>query len=259
MCSCRATRSGPSACGHEKHLRPDFAAVNTQASPTWRGTASPQGQSALFWLVPECTPLCAAPPPGDASACWRAAMSGMHSQGEMMSRVLSARLELTATAATSRLSRHRVFTPTIAFDPPGLGSTTCDRITSSTKCHIEKHAEPHEKERDASKIGECVLDDSEEECSDGCCCFTKGTKEECRGYQLDNYTLTALVESGNEEYQHFQNATGHWVRRLGRKVCPALVGVLVAILGQRRRPRRVELPQHSGSPAKVSQYCFHCL
>ena len=157
-----------------------------------------------------------------------------------MSRVLSARLELAAIAATSRLSRHRVFTPTIAFDPPGLGSTTCDRITSSTECHIEKHAEPHEKERNASKIGECVLDDSEEECSDGCCCFTKGTKEECRGYQLDNYTLTALVESGNEEYQHFQNATGHWVRRLGRKVCPALVGVLVAILGQRRRPRRVD-------------------
>ena len=187
-------------------------------------------------------------------------MSGMHSQGEMMSRVLSARLELAAIAATSRLSRHRVFTPTIAFDPPGLGSTTCDRITSSTECHIEKHAEPHEKERDASKIGECVLDDSEEDCSDGCCCFTeKNSEEECRRYQLDNYTLTALVESGNEEYQHFQNATGHWVRRLGRKVCPALVGVLVAILGQRRRPRRVELPQHSGSPAKVSQYCFHCL
>ena len=65
-------------------------------------------------------------------------------------------------------------------------------------------------------------------------------EEKCREYQLDNYTLTALVESGNEEYQHFQNATGHWVRRLGRKVCPALVGVLVAILGQRRRPRRVD-------------------
>ena len=138
--------------------------------------------------------------------------------------MLSARLELAAIAATSRLSRHRVLTHKIAFDPPGLGSTTCDRITSSTECHIEKHIKPFEKDRDASKLGECVLDDSEEDCSDGCCCFTeKNSEEECRRYQLDNYTLTALVESGNEEYQHFQNATGHWVRRLGRKVCPALV------------------------------------
>ena len=146
-------------------------------------------------------------------------MSGMHSQG-VISRVLSARLELAAIAATSRLSRHRVLTHKIAFDPPGLGSTTCDRITSSTECHIEKHIKPFEKDRDASKLGECVLDDSEEECSEGCCCFTlKDSEEECRGYQLDNYTLTALVESGNEEYQHLQNATGHWVRRLGRKVC----------------------------------------
>ena len=70
-------------------------------------------------------------------------------------------------------------------------------------------------------IGECVLDnygvEEEDECSDGCCCFTESNgEEECRAYQLDNYTLTALVESGDEEYQHFQNATGHWVRRHGQ-------------------------------------------
>ena len=130
----------------------------------------------------------------------------------MLSSVLSA-IELALSSPPSR------------FDPSGLASTICDRTTSSTICHNETHITPHEKDPNASKIGECVLDDSQKKCSDGCCCFTiQGTsKEECREYQLDNYTLTALVESGNEEYQHFQNATGHWVRRLGRKVCPALV------------------------------------
>ena len=83
-------------------------------------------------------------------------------------------------------------------------------------CHIEKHVEPHEKDPDASLIGSCVLDnygvEDEDECSDGCCCFTKNDgSEKCRRYQLDNFTLTALVESGDEEYQHLQNSTGHWV------------------------------------------------
>lgn len=86
-------------------------------------------------------------------------------------------------------------------------------------CHIEKHVEPHEKDPDASLIGSCVLDnygvEDEDECSDGCCCFTETmhphSTEECRRYQLDNFTLTALVESGDEEYQHLQNSTGHWV------------------------------------------------
>ena len=107
------------------------------------------------------------------------------------------------------------------FNPPGLITTSCDRITSSTVCHNETFTTPHEKDPDASLIGECVLDnygvEEEDKCSDGCCCFTKSKgKEKCRAYQLDNYTLTALVESGDEEYQHFQNATGHWVRRHGQ-------------------------------------------
>ena len=98
---------------------------------------------------------------------------------------------------------------------------------------------PHEKDADASKVGTCVLDnygnEDEDECSDGCCCFTSDvgkSEETCRLYLLDNYTLTALVDTGNEEYQHFRNATGHWVRRLV-KVCPELSqqSVLVAILG----------------------------
>ena len=49
---------GPVRADTKNICAADFAAVNTQASPTWRGTASPQGQSALFWLVPECTPVC---------------------------------------------------------------------------------------------------------------------------------------------------------------------------------------------------------
>ena len=108
--------------------------------------------------------------------------------------------------------------PPLRFDPPGLASTTCDRITSSTTCHNETHTTPHGKDSDASKIGECVLDDSKKECSDGCCCVTSGDgdSENCHDYNLDNYTLDALVESGDEEYQHFQNDTGHWVRRHGQ-------------------------------------------
>ena len=105
---------------------------------------------------------------------------------------------------------------------------SCDRITSSTVCHIEKHVVPHEKDADLSLVGTCVLDnygvEDEEQCSDGCCCFTYDigrSEEECRRYPLDDYTLTALVDSGDEEYQHLQNATGHWVRRLV-KVCPEL-------------------------------------
>ena len=89
----------------------------------------------------------------------------------------------------------------------GLGMTTCDRITSTTVCHNETH--------DPEQLGKCVFDDE-----DGECCFTQKypgregyRKEKCRYYNLDNYTLTALVESGNEEYQHFQNATGHWETR----------------------------------------------
>ena len=110
------------------------------------------------------------------------------------------------------------------FSPPGLGNTTCDRITSSSVCHIEKHVEPHEKDSNASLVGKCVYDNygvyNDDECSDGCCCFTKNDgSEECRRYQLENFTLTALVESGNEEYQHLKNSTGHWVRRFLIKKC----------------------------------------
>ena len=51
-------RSGPSARADTKNIcAADFAAVNTQASPTWRGTASTQGQSAFFMVsarVPPC-------------------------------------------------------------------------------------------------------------------------------------------------------------------------------------------------------------
>ena len=81
--------------------------------------------------------------------------------------------------------------PPLRFDPPGLASTTCDRITSSTTCHNETHTTPHGKDSDASKIGECVLDDSKKECSDGCCCVTSGDgdSENCHDYNLDNYSL----------------------------------------------------------------------
>ena len=89
-------------------------------------------------------------------------------------------------------------------------------------------------------------------------------EEKCREYQLDNYTLTALVESGNVEYQHFQNATGHWVRRLGRKVCAlrSWHSVRVAILGQRRRPRpeyrcREDLGTTLSGAWPKSPNCFH--
>jgi hypothetical protein len=161
-------------------------------------------------------------------------MHGLALPGVMMTRVLSTRLESSPPSHVFEcLSRRRVLTHHRAFDPPGLGSTSCDRITSSKVCHIEKHIKPHEKKADASLLGTCVKDnygeEDEDECSDGCCCFTENvgrSEEECRPYQLDNYTLTALVESGDEEYQHFQNATGHWVRRLV-KVCPALAAVLV--------------------------------
>ena len=128
--------------------------------------------------------------------------------------------------------------PPLRFDPPGLASTTCDRITSSTTCHNETHRTPHGKDSDASKIGECVLDDSKKECSDGCCCVTSGDgdSENCHDYNLDNYTLDALVESGDEEYQHFRNDTGHWVRRHVVKVPCARSSPCGHILGQRRRP-----------------------
>ena len=74
-------------------------------------------------------------------------------------------------------------------------------------------------------INKCVADKKsswlatrENECSDGCCCVTSedGDSEKCHDYNLDNYTLDALVESGDGEYQHFQNDTGHWVRRHGQ-------------------------------------------
>eukprot|EP00964_Phaeocystis_antarctica_P056817 scaffold33566_cov46-Phaeocystis_antarctica.AAC.2 len=45
-------------------------------------------------------------------------------------------------------------------------------------------------------------------------CWTRpdGTTK-CRDYNLDNYTLDALVDSGAEEYQHLQDANGSWVTR----------------------------------------------
>ena len=166
---------------------PDFAVFNTQASPTWRGTASRQVK-VPSWSAKVC-PL-AAPPWGDTSGLalpWA------------VSRVLP-----------SGSHRHR-------FDPIGLGITSCDRVTSTEVCHNETHIpEWHPLYIE----DQCVFDDE-----DGECCFTQknngreGYREEkCRYYDLDNYTLTALVESGDEEYQHFQNATGHWVRRLSK--CP---------------------------------------
>ena len=86
-------------------------------------------------------------------------------------------------------------------------------MTSTEVCHIETHDPDLIETPDRNAT--CVFDDE-----DGECCFTQknpgkdGYREEkCRYYDLDNYTLTALVESGDEEYQHFQNATGHWVRR----------------------------------------------
>ena len=182
-------------------------------------------------------------------------MHGLALPGVMMTRVLSTRLESSPPSHVFEcLSRRRVLTHHRAFDPPGLGSTSCDRITSSKVCHIEKHIKPHEKKADASLLGTCVKDnygeEDEDECSDGCCCFTENvgrSEEECRRYQLDNYTLTALVDTGNEEYQHFRNATGHWVRRLVT-VCPELSqqSVLVAILGYSpSSPRRVDMPRIS--------------
>ena len=77
-----------------------------------------------------------------------------------------------------------------------------------------------------SLIGACVLDnygeEDEDKCSDDCCCFTRVSKgvlhEKCRAYRLDNYTLIALMESGDEKYQHLQNETGHWVRRHSTRV-----------------------------------------
>ena len=98
----------------------------------------------------------------------------------------------------------------IAFDPTGLAGTSCDRIQSTTVCHIERHAQSP-----LGKIGACVVDLED----DGCCFTEKDPSrknyrvEKCPIYNLDNFTLDALVEGGDEEYQHFQNATGHWVRR----------------------------------------------
>ena len=49
-----------------------------------------------------------------------------------------------------------------------------------------------------------------------CCWNLLDGSTKCELYNLDHDTLDALVESGDEEYQHLQNATGHWVRGHGQ-------------------------------------------
>ena len=44
-----------------------------------------------------------------------------------------------------------------------------------------------------------------------CCWDLQDGTTKCKRYNLDRDTLDALVRSGDEEYQHLQNATGHWV------------------------------------------------
>ena len=47
----------------------------------------------------------------------------------------------------------------------------------------------------------------------GCCWDLPNWTKKCESYNLDHDTLNALVKSGDEEYQHLQNATGHWTKR----------------------------------------------
>eukprot|EP00964_Phaeocystis_antarctica_P053182 scaffold31189_cov58-Phaeocystis_antarctica.AAC.3 len=95
-------------------------------SPTWRGTASRQGQSAL--LVCPSSPLLHLL--GDAPGGYER-LGTPRGHGDTVSCAI---FWLTA----------------ILFDPPGLGITSCDRITSTEVCHNETH--------DPDETG-CVFDD----------------------------------------------------------------------------------------------------
>ena len=109
---------------------------------------------------------------------------------------------------------------------PGLASVKCDSYRDVTN---------NDNDDDSGNVTrECCWD-----LSDG------STK--CKSYNLDHDTLDALVESGDEEYQHLQNATGHWVRGHGQSplVCMCIAGLTAALRppatktwpGRAREPR----------------------
>lgn len=90
---------------------------------------------------------------------------------------------------------------------PGLASAKCDfwNVTNNYRMsHYRTNVTNNDENDDSGNV------------TRECCWILPDGSEECKLYNLDHDTLDALVESGDEEYQHLQNATGHWVRGHGQ-------------------------------------------